>query len=345
MQKENWVSYSEVKSAVSMEMVLDRYGVAVRRVNKTYLRGRCPLPTHASDTSKESFGVSTEKNAWACQSQSCVKARGGRRGGNVLDFVAAMESCTVRVAALILQKWFMGERTEKNIGAAASPPELVAKKKEPVGESASEEEGRGVLVNKPLPFALRGVDTSHPYLAHRGIKKEMADHFGAGFFSGKGSMSGRIVFPIHNAEGELVAYAGRALDEATEPRYKLPGGFNKSLELFNLHRALQSNDRGMVIVVEGFFDAMKVHQAGFPCVIALMGSSLSDVQAELLTAFDRVLLMLDGDEAGREAAPKIAAQLVPHLMVRIAAVPEGKQPDLLSTGEIKRILEMIYLAP
>src|SRR2546430_5958230 len=49
MQKENWVSYAEVKSAVSMEMVLDRYGVAVRRVNKAYLRGRCPLPTHRSE--------------------------------------------------------------------------------------------------------------------------------------------------------------------------------------------------------------------------------------------------------------------------------------------------------
>src|SRR5207253_7272282 len=61
MQRENWVDYKEVKSAATMEMVLDRYGVAVRRVNKTYLRGKCPLPTHNSDTSKESFGVSTEK--------------------------------------------------------------------------------------------------------------------------------------------------------------------------------------------------------------------------------------------------------------------------------------------
>lgn len=342
MQKENWVDYKEVKSAVSMEMVLDRYGVAVRRVNKTYLRGRCPLPTHASDTSKESFGVSTEKNAWACQSQSCVKARAGRRGGNVLDFVAAMESCTVRVAALILQKWFMSEGAEKNIGAAASPPELVAEKNEPVGECANVEEGRGVLVNKPLPFALRGVDTSHPYLAHRGIKKETAEHFGVGFFSGKGSMAGRIVFPIHNAEGELVAYSGRALDEETEPRYKLPAGFNKSLELFNLNRAAQCDGRGQVVVVEGFFDTMKLNQAGYPCTVALMGSSLSDVQAELLTAFDRVILMLDGDEAGREAVPKIAAQLALHLMVRIAAVPEGKQPDLLSSEEIKRILDPLY---
>src|SRR5947209_68500 len=214
---ENWVDYKEVKSAVSMEMVLDRYGVAVRRVNKAYLRGRCPLPMNTSDGSKESFGVQAEKNAWACQSQSCVKARGGRKGGNVLDFVAVMESCTVRDAALKLQGWFMGEGAKNQNGAAATPPELVAEKSKPVGESDAA--GGGVLVNKPLACTLRDVDASHPYLAERGITRETAERFGVGFFPGKGSMAGRIVIPIHNAEGELVAYAGRALDGA-EPRYE-----------------------------------------------------------------------------------------------------------------------------
>jgi DNA primase len=339
MQKDNWVDYKEVKAAVSMEMVLDRYGVAVRRVNKTYLRGKCPLPTHASDTSKESFGVQTEKNTWACQSQSCVKARGGRRGGNVLDFVAVMESCTVRDAALKLQNWFMDEDAKNKNGAAASPPELVAEKKELVGEHARDE---GTGENRPLPFALKGIDSSHPYLSHRGITRETAEYFGVGFFSGKGSMSGRIVIPIHNAAGDLVAYAGRALDEAVEPRYKFPAGFNKSLELFNLHRAIENGSRGVVIVVEGFFDAMKIYQAGFPSVVALMGSSLSDVQAEKLGGFDKALLMLDADEAGVEATPKIIAQVARHLLVRVAAVPQGKQPDLLSSEDIERILEPLY---
>src|SRR5689334_19705013 len=145
---DNWVDYKEVKATVSMEMVLDRYGVAVRRVNKNYLRGRCPLPPHTSEGG-ESFGVQTEKNAWACQSQSCMKARGGRRGGNVLDFVAVMESCTIREAALKLQAWFMGEGAQKNSGAPAAPAELVAKRKEPIGERASGN-GGGVVINKPL---------------------------------------------------------------------------------------------------------------------------------------------------------------------------------------------------
>jgi DNA primase len=68
-----------------------------------------------------------------------------------------------------------------------------------------------------------------------------------GFFAGKGSMHDRIVIPIHNSEGELVAYAGRSID-GSEPRYKFPAGFHKSLELFNLHRVRREVS---VVLVEG----------------------------------------------------------------------------------------------
>jgi DNA primase len=99
-------------------------------------------------------------------------------------------------------------------------------------------------------------------------------------------LRGRIVIPIHNPSGELVAYAGRAID-GREPKYRFPAGFRKSLVLFNLHRAIASKAR-TVIVVEGFFDAIAVHQAGY--LIALMGSTISRHQVDLLSDhFDRVV--------------------------------------------------------
>src|SRR5882724_2681655 len=101
-----WVDFKAIKSAVSMEMVLAHYNVRVRKVNQSYLRGRCPLPTHASKESADSFGVHIGKNAWACQSQSCVEARSGRRGGNILDFVAAMEGSSIRDSAAMIADWF-----------------------------------------------------------------------------------------------------------------------------------------------------------------------------------------------------------------------------------------------
>jgi DNA primase len=150
-------------------------------------------------------------------------------------------------------------------------------------------------------------------------------------------MQGRVVIPIHNEKGELVAYAGRSID-GSEPRYKLPAGFHKSLELFNLHRAIgETNEARFVVLVEGFFDCMKVSAAGFPCV-ALMGSSLSEQQEQLLLRhFMKVTLLLDGDDAGWKAAEEISRRLVHKLHVRVVDLPDGKQPDALSGEELNRL--------
>src|SRR5262252_8154080 len=97
-----WVDFRAVKATISIEMALANYGVMMHRLDRCYLRGQCPLPMHQSKSSRQSFIVNTEKNAWACHSDSCVAARGGRVGGNVLDFISAMENCSVREAALKL---------------------------------------------------------------------------------------------------------------------------------------------------------------------------------------------------------------------------------------------------
>jgi DNA primase len=310
--QDNWVDFKAVKAAVNFPSVLDHYQVNWLRKKGDELRGRCPI--HQGE-GQSSFHVNLAKNAFHCFS---CKAH-----GNVLDFVAAMEKCSVRDAAIKLAEWFTVSG-------------------EPVAEPAKEkpaDSGGGVgdadtAVNKPLTFQLKGVDCSHPYLVERGISKETAEYFGVGFFSGKGSMTGRIVIPIHNAHGELVAYTGRAID-GSEPRYKLPAGFQKSLELFNLHRVSGPE----VVLVEGFFDCISVHQAGFPAV-ALMGSSLSEVQEELLTAkFARVIVMLDGDEPGRRATVECLTRVASRIWARAALVPEGSQPDQMSREELRNILQ------
>jgi DNA primase len=98
-----------------------------------------------------------------------------------------------------------------------------------------------------------------------------------------------------------------------------------------------------VIVVEGFFDALAVHQGGYPAVVALMGSTLSRRQADLLCAhFDRVQLMLDGDAAGRQGATTIAQTLAPCMDVAVIALEDGRQPDQLPSGEIRRLVSHIF---
>ena len=308
--EKNWVDFKSVKSAVSMQMMLDHYQIHWLKKSGEELRGRCPI--HQGE-GQQSFHVSLTKNAFHCFS---CKAR-----GNVLDFVGAMEKCSVREAAAKIQEWFA-------VTSKLMPVETKHVSKTEKRETDSE------VGNKPLNFELKGVDLGHPYLGARGITRETAESFGVGLFSGRGSMSGRVVIPIHSERGELVAYAGRAIDES-EPRYKFPVGFHKSHVLFNLHKA----GGEQVIVVEGFFDCMKVWQAGYSSVVALMGSTLSERQEHLLVErFKMITLFLDADEAGRKAVEEIAARLLRKVHVRILEPPDGKQPDQLDQEQLRALL-------
>src|SRR5262249_22692274 len=153
-------------------------------------------------------------------------------GGNVLDLVALMENCSIRAAA-----WRLTERalTRDNIRSS----------------NGSSDSQQPPTKNGELPFQLRGIINDHPYLVQRGLTKETAETFGMGYFPGRGVFSGRVVIPIHNMAGKLVAYAGRSLD-GRQPKYLFPRGFRKKNELFNLHRIAAEE----VILVEGFFDCM-----------------------------------------------------------------------------------------
>src|SRR5580698_2864425 len=157
----DWVSFDEIKKVVTLQMAIEHYGIQLRHVNPTTLRGKCPLLSHGSEKSKESFTATLNKGvggAWACQSQSCIKSR-GRVGGNVLDFVAAMEQCSVRDAAIKLQMWFLVPAAGNGSGSVSKEPHAKSfAGKEPEHDVVSKKENgrRGESdSNKPLTFNLQ----------------------------------------------------------------------------------------------------------------------------------------------------------------------------------------------
>jgi DNA primase len=309
--------FKSLKQRIPMDHVLARYGVQLRRVGPHTLCGPCPLPTHTSPKSRQSFAVNLALQVWSCHSASCVAARGGRVGGHVIDLVAILERCGLREAGLRLQDWF---------SVRASHPEPVP---EPAMAPSAEP-------NRPLGFTLQGIDTGHPYLAQRGISPATARLFGVGMYHGNGFLTGRCVIPIRDEKSQLIAYVGRAVN-GEQPKYRFPAGFRKSQVLFNLDRAMQMGGRH-VIVVEGFFDALKVHQAGHP-VVALMGASFSQRQSELLLShFARVTLMLDGDQTGQCAAEVIIQLLKPKVPISKVELPNRLQPDQLSSAQINALV-------
>ena len=232
-----WVDFRELKQSIGIEQVLASYRVELRRAGHHQLRGPCPLPAHGSERSRQSFSVDTAKNVWACHSTSCCEVRHGRVGGNILDLVALLEGCSIRDAALRLQDWGCGRRDAIN----GDEQQLASK-----GSSASNSPDRLPPLAFTLPLRW------HTYLEQRAVQPSTAAWFGIGYYAGSGFLRHRIVFPIHDSEGQLVAYAGRSID-GSEPRYLFPPGFRKSQVVFNLHRAVWGS-AGCAIVVEGFFD-------------------------------------------------------------------------------------------
>jgi DNA primase len=304
----NGLDFKSIKRAVKLESVLRHYHVELRQSGKDQYRGCCPI--HRGD-GRDAFHVNLARNVFHCF--ACGT------GGTVLDFVAAMEGCSLFDAAQRLQ----------SMRCTTTPPTLTPNGKELVTERRK--------VSSPLNFRLTGIDCAHPYLAGRGITEKTAVEFGVGFYAGPGLMHGRLVIPIHNADGELIAYCGRSVDQ-TQPRYRLPSAFAKSEVLFNMHRASAGRD-DFVVVVEGFFDCMKVHQAGVRSVVGLMGSALYEPQRHaLLKRFRHVILLLDGDPTGRKASTVIAHKFRPHCSVRVVLLPDGVQPDQLAAKDIAEIL-------
>ena len=305
----NWVDFAAIKQSVPLAPLLRRYQVKLRRSGRDQYRGRCPI--HRGE-GPEAFHANLSRNIFHCFSCGA--------GGSVLDFVAAMEGCDLREAALRLrQDAFL---TDESVAAVGDQKQLVTKRK---GTPAA------------LRFTLHGIDGMHVYLAARGIERYTAEKFGAGVYRGPGIFSGQLVIPIHNHLGELVAYCGRTVD-GSQPRYRFPPGFAKSEILFNFHRAAAA-EKPAVVVVEGFLDCFKLHQAGVRSVVALMGAALSASQQRLLLdRFQHVILMLDGDAAGRRATAEITARLLPHCSVQAIHLASDTQPDQMTSDEVWRLL-------
>ena len=329
------VDFTMIKQQVDMERLLEYYGLlGEMRPSANGLRGQCPFPFH--EDADPSFTTTPSQQGFHCF--------GCEAKGNVMTFVRLKEGIATgdpqqddREAARLIQAWFgLAPMQETPPGRQRQPATPMKTTRDQTGQDPHSE----LRVNPPLTFQLDHLDLSHPYLASRGLSAATMRHFGLGYYSRRGTMRGRVVIPIHNAEGKLVAYVGRWPEDTppeSEPKYKLPSGFHKSWEVFNLHRVSQHARR--VVVVEGYFSVFRLYQAGFRHVVALMGSTLSEAQRQqVCERFQRVQIFMDGDPAGRKASDTIAAQLAPHVWVKIVVCPEGYQPDHLTPEQLVGLL-------
>ena len=324
----NWVNFAQIRATVGIEAVLTEvYGLTNLKRDGDKLVGPCPV--HNGD-SPRAFHADLKKNIWHCFSRC-------QRGGNVLDLVSLTDGISIREAGLKLQERFLGEGEPPPSRAGPPAPTTPA----PTAPTASKAPEKNPAIS--IELKLRG---DHPHLTDvRKLTPETASHFGVGFCS-HGTLRGTIAIPIHDDAGALVAYAGRRLkhDEVeTFGKYKFPKGLKKELVLYNLHRASGAGREKGLVLVEGFFAVMALHQAGFDHVVAAMGCELSDHQVELLSAFPEVVLLFDGDEAGCAATAAAREKLCGKTRVRTIQLRADLKPDELPVRALKWLVNGVQL--
>lgn len=148
----------------------------------------------------------------------------------------------------------------------------------------------------------------------------------------------RIMFPIADAKGRIIAFGGRALQKDAQAKYlnspETPL-FHKGATLYNIHRARKgAHDKGQLIAVEGYIDVIAMTRAGFAETVAPLGTALTDEQLALMWRIAaEPVLCFDGDKAGIKAAHRAIDVALPHLQpgktLRFVFLPGGQDPDEL----------------
>jgi len=158
----------------------------------------------------------------------------------------------------------------------------------------------------------------------------------------------RLMFPIHNFKGQVIAFGGRSIDEDNQPKYlnspETPL-FSKSKELYGLfHARKYSRSVEHIIVVEGYMDVVSLHQHGVTNAVASLGTATTPQHIEILSkTSNNIVFCFDGDNAGKNAAwkalnialPKIKAGLI----IKFMFLPDGEDPDSIIRKESKLAFE------
>jgi DNA primase len=331
----------EIRSKSDIVKVISQY-VTLKERGRNFL-GLCPFHSEK----KPSFTVSPEKQLFHCF--------GCNEGGNVFAFIMKAEKIDFREAVEELGNK-IGVVVEKAAAGGISKTEkeklyeimlLAANFFRKNLEDAVGQEARAYLrerkINEAtgktfgLGFAPEGWDHLFKYLIARGADPTLIERAGLTLVrEEKGNyydrFRRRLIFPVFDLRGRVVAFSGRALKEE-EPKYlNSPDTpiYQKGENLFGLHLSKENIKQAKsAFLVEGNLDLLALFQAGITNAAAPLGTALTAAQCKLLSRFtENVVLALDADAAGEAAAGR-SAELLRHqgLKVKVMTLRQAKDPD------------------
>ncbi|MFC3194456.1 DNA primase [Marinicella sediminis] len=313
--------------------------VSLKKAGKDY-SGLCPF--HSENT--PSFTVSQQKQFYHCF--GCGKngsAIGFLMEFEGLDFVDAVKDLASLAGVDVPQ-------------VAGSAPQKARQNLYAVTEKAT----------RVFQHQLKAAENVIEYLKNRGISGDICQRFQLGYARNEwdGLMKrfpqnehellkktglttandrgriydkfrNRLMFPIHDKRGRVIAFGGRAIEADQKPKYlNSPETdlFHKSHELYGLHLARKHSQDDHILVVEGYMDVIALHQHGIANAVATLGTATSSHHiAQLFKIWDRIVFCFDGDNAGRQAAEKALMTALPlyldHTIIEFLFLPSGEDPD------------------
>ncbi len=338
----------EIREACNIVEVVGET-VVLKKAGKNYL-GLCPF--HAEKT--PSFTVSPDKQMFYCF--------GCGEGGNVFTFLMKQQAMTFPEAVK-----YLADRTGIALPERRQTPEQKRRlsekeailelneltmglyqktlRQDPKGQPARDYLAKrrfqkDIIDHFYIGFAPAGWDNLTRYFQRRGVPLELAER--AGLVTRRKQGQGyydrfreRIIFPIRDNRGRVIAFGGRVLDDALPKYLNSPETdvYRKSRSLYGLDKA-QARCRAteLVYIVEGYFDVMALHQNGIHNAVGTLGTALTTDHARLLRGYigqsGQAILVFDSDEAGIKAAHRsidIFAQ--EFVEARILVLPTGHDPD------------------
>lgn len=332
-------SVDQIKSKLDIVSVLGTY-IKLEKTGNNF-KGRCPF--HNEKT--PSFFVSTDRDSYYCF--------GCHAKGDIftfvqefegLDFVGALKVLAER-AGVTLEQYATESKTEKDEMYKALElatfyfEKNLSVEKVPYDYLLHRGLSKETISSWKLGYAYPEWRGLYDFLLSKGVSASMMEKTGLikkkegtteGYYD---TFRGRIMFPISDSSGRIVAFSGRILvDDGKSPKYlNSPETelFNKSEILYGLHKAKHAiRERDYSILVEGQMDLVMLHQAGFANTVASSGTALSEGHLVRLSRLsNRIIFAFDGDSAGINAVSrgsKIALAL--GMEVKVATMPEGKDP-------------------
>ena len=303
--------------------------------------GLCPF--HGEKTA--SFSVAPDKGIYYCF--------GCHKGGGAINFMMEIEGLSYPDAVRALAKRAGMEvpedeqyqsryRQQERLWALSKEAArfFVAQRYSPAGaEGLAYAQKRGMpkstLTKFGIGFAPNSWDSLVKAMRAKGYTDEELKESGLVSVSQKNGniydrFRNRLMFPIIDVRGNVIGFGGRVMDNSTPKYLNSPETliFNKRKNLFGLNMAKKSK-LGYLILVEGYMDAIALHQYGFDCAVASLGTSLTEEHAVLLSRYtEHVVLIYDGDEAGQRAAQRAIPMLEKAgLQVKVLQMKDAKDPD------------------